>query len=420
MKKHSIIISIFTILLGSFLISSYSGNNSNHNIKLQGDSVDDTIPDLTTENYIIHNPIKSNNLQIFFISGKEEYKNNNYITLDEALTKGYVKVKETGSVGQLSIDNKSKYHIYIQSGEIVKGGKQDRTLGEDMIISPNSKDQPLKSFCVEQGRWRKRGNEDHNNFTSSKNALSSRALKIASRHNKNQGEVWSNVSYEQKKLNDNVSKMCGKKTNIVGNVSASSLQLTLENKLLDSIRKTYEKAYINKIKQFKNVIGYAYAINGEIYSIDIYSNPKLFGKLWSKLIEATITEAISDKKDETEETSAKKEDISKLMNNKFEKVETKNLNDCTSSTTEETDSVIYFNTVDKNTNRILHKNYIVKPKNGISNQRNINNNRGNLNRINQSRNINQQQININQIQIYNNQSNNTINNDSIINIQVNR
>ena len=99
----------------------------------------------------------SDNLQVFLILGEEEGELPEYISLGEAMKSKKVEVKETGQVNELSITNKSDKHIFIHSGDIVKGGKQDRTLAYDLIGPPHVKDMPLASFCVEQGRWRKRG-----------------------------------------------------------------------------------------------------------------------------------------------------------------------------------------------------------------------------------------------------------------------
>ena len=42
-----------------------------------------------------------------------------------------------------------------------------------------------------------------------------------------------------------------------------------------------------------DVIGFVYAINGEINTAEIYNNKTLFRALWPKLLDSAITEAIS-------------------------------------------------------------------------------------------------------------------------------
>lgn len=77
-----------------------------------------------------------------------------------ALEKKWVEVIETSSVNELELINHSNKTIFISAGDIVKGGKQDRTLVYDVVIAPNAKGEKLASFCVESARWEKRGNED--------------------------------------------------------------------------------------------------------------------------------------------------------------------------------------------------------------------------------------------------------------------
>ena len=48
----------------------------------------------------------------------------------------------------------------MQSGDIVKGGQQDRVLTVSLMLPPKSGRIPIASFCVEQGRWPARGKED--------------------------------------------------------------------------------------------------------------------------------------------------------------------------------------------------------------------------------------------------------------------
>ena len=38
-------------------------------------------------------------------------------------------------------------------GEILVGGQQDRTLADELIVPPKTKQMPLDVFCVEHGRW---------------------------------------------------------------------------------------------------------------------------------------------------------------------------------------------------------------------------------------------------------------------------
>ena len=65
---------------------------------------------------------------------------------------------------------------------------------------------PIEAFCVEHGRWQKRGGESATAFSGSTKALSSKSLKYAAKVEKSQARVWDKVAKEQKKLSANVFK----------------------------------------------------------------------------------------------------------------------------------------------------------------------------------------------------------------------
>jgi len=139
-----------------------------------------------------------------------------------------------------------------------------------------------------------RGDENPGAFSANTKALSSRKEKLAARYGLNQSEVWSGVAEQQSKLNENVSRLAGRSVDIRNAASESSLQLSLENKDLDLVKRRYMDK-LNPILNGKtDVIGFAYAINGEINTAEVYNNKSLFRALWPKLLDAAITEAITE------------------------------------------------------------------------------------------------------------------------------
>lgn len=80
------------------------------------------------------------------------------ISLSQALKLGYVKVSERGSastenVHYLRINNRTDTAVFIASGEIITGGRQDRMVTKDTVLAPNGRDQYIDVMCVEEGRW---------------------------------------------------------------------------------------------------------------------------------------------------------------------------------------------------------------------------------------------------------------------------
>ncbi len=243
----------------------------------------------------ISGPFTYRNLQVFLVHGDTQLEQRHYSTLSEALAKKTVVVRETGNVQQLSIENLSKdTPVFLNAGDIVKGGRQDRTIRDDLILAPHSGPVPLGTFCVESGRWTRRGAEDAGAFSENSKVLTSRKLKMAARYGQNQGDVWAGVAEQQQQLNANVSTLTGKTVDARNATSASSLQLTLENKDLESITKQYLQHFNSLLDGKTDVIGFVYAINGELNSAEVYNNKSLFRALWPKLLEAAVTEAIAE------------------------------------------------------------------------------------------------------------------------------
>ncbi|MEL6676599.1 MAG: DUF6569 family protein [Bacteroidota bacterium] len=232
-------------------------------------------------------------LQVFMLEKQEEITDEQYLPLQEAMQQKKVRIKETGTVNQLSIDNLSNQPIYIQSGDIVKGGKQDRTLAYDMIIPPKAKNVPLNSFCVEQGRWRKRGQEAVDQFGSNEYMLSSKELRMAARYHGNQSQVWNEVSATQRKLSLNLSKSSTDTVIVSDSRSGSSLQLSLENKDLKQAQEEMSRKLKPLLTQHPQALGVAFAINGEIYGVELYNQRALFEAMWPKLLQSMITEALA-------------------------------------------------------------------------------------------------------------------------------
>src|ERR1700752_5512862 len=180
---------------------------------------DDTKPALT--NYRISGPYTHKNLTVFLVHGKDLLPGRNFLTLQEALAQKKVRVYETKEVNELAIRNFSNQDVYVQSGDIVRGGDQDRMISIDFIVPPKSGRMPIAAFCVESGRWSKRGNEENGSFSSSENSVALKDLKLAAKRDNSQQAVWKNVSVAQEKLSRNVSVA------VVDAASPTSLELAV-------------------------------------------------------------------------------------------------------------------------------------------------------------------------------------------------
>ena len=268
----------------------------------------------TGKDYRLSGPYTQKNLSFYLIHREGRNAGPAPITLGEAMRQGLIKVVETGSVSRLMVRNLSDREVFIQSGDIVKGGKQDRVLVASLIVPPKSGNIPIGAFCVEQGRWARRGMEKVSEFSVSASRLPSRAGKIAimksmrretpreagmreiweigrrrSRGLSLQGQMWDTVQYMQMRLGSAM------QAGVADERSRSSLQLSLENKRLASVLVDYEKALSGLLDKHPDAVGYVFAVNGRINSGDEFGSVGLFRKLWQRQLKAAATEAIAEK-----------------------------------------------------------------------------------------------------------------------------
>src|ERR1035438_6448901 len=100
------------------------------------------------------------NLRIIPIRPKNGFGNNapHAISLSQAIKKGIASISERGTASTenvhfLRINNHSDQMIYISSGELISGGRQDRIITRDTLLEPNGRDQYVSVMCVEELRW---------------------------------------------------------------------------------------------------------------------------------------------------------------------------------------------------------------------------------------------------------------------------
>lgn len=314
------------------------------------------VNDLPASKYRLSGPYTHKNLTIFLVHGEDLVKGHNFLTLQEALAQKKVVVYETKDVNELAIRNFSDQDVYVQSGDIVRGGDQDRMIETDFIVPAKSGRMPIAAFCVESGRWSKRGNEANANFTTSDNSASTRELKLAAKQARSQQEVWNKVSVAQAKLSENV----GAKVQSV--VSASSLELSMENAQVKENASEYIDALSKIIQSKSDVIGYAFAINGHVNSADVYASKELFAKLWPKLLKATAVEAIAElQKDQQHEPVADEAIMGFFADLEKADGSEKDVTPRVKVLTRENDKNIFFETRDrKRKDAWIHRNYIRK------------------------------------------------------------
>src|SRR5258708_40305149 len=121
-------------------------------------------------------PIQYENLTLQFLLGQSVLPD--YLTLAEGCRLNIVEILETGTVGQLSVHNRSpKKPLFIQLGELLKGGLQDRTIATDLVLDPGEQYDGLSVYCVEQARWSRRREEYHKKFVGTEDFEATKPLR---------------------------------------------------------------------------------------------------------------------------------------------------------------------------------------------------------------------------------------------------
>jgi len=179
-------------------------------------------------------------------------------------------------VPTLKLENRSKKPLYVMTGEVLTGAKQDRILAHDILIDPRRMEADIPVYCVESGRWTKKTE----NFSPAKNIATSK-VRGAAQSKSSQGGIWDKV---------------GKLNQAQGLSSSGSMQQSFGGEEAQKGRESYNKAMASLAKD-KKVAGVVVAINGEIVSADVFGSSRLFAEMWPKLLDSYALEAWSQNKD---------------------------------------------------------------------------------------------------------------------------
>jgi hypothetical protein len=230
------------------------------------------------KNLSIGNPKRYKNLTIFPLSISKGRDKKSITTLDEAMKKGYIEIKEKSSseVNTVILVNTSKHYVFILAGEVITGCKQDRMVSEDCLIPPHSGKVYLSVYCTEHGRW----THKTTTFGSGMIAINPSMREVA-KASKSQSEVWAEVEEKREEVG-----------------AASSPTDAYMDIVEDEEVKKDLKPYLDKFSGIPdvsgwNTVGVIAAVGEEIIVLDLFSNHTLFKGLWKKLIKSYALDAIN-------------------------------------------------------------------------------------------------------------------------------
>ena len=280
--------------------------------------------------YQVLEPIRQGSLTVFPVVASKSYPTGEFLTLDEGLRSGEVVVTEFGNirglvrrqttpsfqrdsaqVNQLALINNSKRPLLLLAGEIVAGGKQDRVIGMDRIVPPESDPIDLNVFCVEPGRWVATSTsfgasgatygaaKGVAGGTAASTLMAQPSVRAKAMGDKDQSQVWAEVKKQQQSMSVEV-EAAAPSSPIAANQlnTTSSYAVVMENKdvkqEVDKIAKPIEQNYQSLIKQLRDrkAVGVVVAVNGRVIWSDVFASTELLEKYWPKLVRSYASEAV--------------------------------------------------------------------------------------------------------------------------------
>jgi hypothetical protein len=228
------------------------------------------------------------NLTIYPVLMTQQSDPGAIVSLEVAMGAHTAEIRELteASVNSLAIENKGDAPVFVLAGTILKGGKQDRQVGQDFIIEPH-KTATIDAFCVEHGRWNgnRNGKLTQGKFASSQTIALSK-VRVAGQYKKNQSEVWSKVA----------------ETNSAHRQSSASGTLSASLDNADLVAKRFAIASqidsaLRKHQPESEIVGYAYAIGGEIRGARWFEHRKLFEMHRPSLLQGIALELLTEEQE---------------------------------------------------------------------------------------------------------------------------
>ena len=227
-------------------------------------------------NYNVSDPVKKKNITIFFLQSKTKLENN-FLTLEESISKSLVDIKEVNSKGTiryLKVSNKSNQKLLILGSEQIIGNalKQNRVVNNTTLV-PEQTTILLSVSCCEKNRW---------SPAVANNICTSESLYFTKGRINNSVDIFDNNKTDQFKIWDDIAEK-------LDEFNTKSFTGTLE----DTYNKN--KLYFDEItKYFKineNDVGVVAAIGNRLVNVEIFSSNKLLKMYFPKIIKSLIFES---------------------------------------------------------------------------------------------------------------------------------
>jgi len=249
--------------------------------------------------------IEFKNLRIIPIRPKQGFGNGapKAISLSQAIKQGLAVISERGTASTenvhfLRINNHSDQTIFISSGELISGGRQDRMVTRDTLLEPNGRDQYISVMCVEELRWSDKEKKfDYQNFA---NPDLRKVLDV----NKNQVLIWQEIT-----------RQLG--TGNIKSTSAAYLSRNVDKKMMQ-LNDEYYHYFQNKFRVGdSSVVGIVCISGDKVMGADIFASRSLFFNQLDPLLKGYCDQAVYMGKPVTITREEEQKYLDKLLKDKI-------------------------------------------------------------------------------------------------------
>jgi hypothetical protein len=216
------------------------------------------------------------NLSIFPLLSSETVSDRKIVTLDRAINRGLVEVREKGygEVNAVRVKNNGKSYVFGLAGDMIIGAKQDRMLQHDVLLPPHSNWLEVEVFCTEHGRWQEQSDKFGSNQRVVPGVLRAEAARTGS-----QAGIWDGVAEAKGKLGDAA--------------GTTALKSIYSDKAIERKSQEYLDELLPVPSRSTQTTGVLVAIGDRIVCLDVFGDHQLFSDMWEKLLRSYVMDALS-------------------------------------------------------------------------------------------------------------------------------
>lgn len=194
-------------------------------------------------------------------------------TLDEALSRRDLTIREKGDgqVPYVWVRNEARRPVFMMTGEILLGGKQNRVVRDDVLLPARSEFVDVPVYCGEQHRW-----EGGDLAFKASPSMSAPALREMAAKGASQDSIWKDIDgrLEQAEVRS----------------GTRSYQAIYDDK---EIRGRLDEC----VRKFRPcctrvTVGCVVVCGDRILGADLFSQPDLFSRLWDKIVRSYASDYV--------------------------------------------------------------------------------------------------------------------------------